>query len=136
MSTEPTPIDDTLAEELVASYDATSEALEQSGEEKAAGMMTDESLLRACQQPNDEPGNPDADGLLAEIGRRGLDVMMADEALWSEALTIDRLHAERAPQHIAERIAALGSAGNMKGVRRWQHIAVLFGQLQAGRGLH
>jgi hypothetical protein len=62
--------------------------------------------------------------------------MKADEALWSEALTIERLHAERAPQHIAERIRALGSAGDMEGVRRWQHIAALFDQLQAGRGLH
>ena len=50
MNTEPTPIDDTSAEELVASYDATSDSLEQSGEEKAAAMMTDEFLLRAYER--------------------------------------------------------------------------------------
>jgi hypothetical protein len=74
MSTEPTPIDDTSAEELVASYDATSESLEHSGEEKAAGMMTDEALLRAYQLTDGEPGSSEADALLAEIERRGLDV--------------------------------------------------------------
>ena len=74
MSTAPTPTDDTAAEELVASYDATSDPLEQSGEEKAAGMMTDEFLLRAYERTSGEQGNVEADALSAEIKRRGLDV--------------------------------------------------------------
>jgi len=74
MSTEPTPIDDTSAEELVASYDATSDSLEQSGEEKAAGMMTDEFLVRAYERTSGEQGDAEADALSAEIERRGLDV--------------------------------------------------------------
>ena len=74
MSTEPTPIDDTSAEELVASYDATSASLEQSGEEKAAEIMTDEFLLRAYERTSGQCGNAEADALLAEIERRGLDV--------------------------------------------------------------
>ena len=72
MNTEPTPIDDTSAEELVASYDATSDSLEQSGEEKAAAMMTDEFLLRAYQRTDGQCRNAEADALLAEIQHRGL----------------------------------------------------------------
>ena len=73
MSTAPTPIDDTAAEELVASYDATSDPLEQSGEEKAAGMMT-EFLVRAYERTSGEQGDAVADALSAEIERRGLNV--------------------------------------------------------------
>ena len=74
MSTEPTPIDDASAEELVASDDATSESLEQSGEEKATGMMPDDFLVRAYKRTSGEQGNVEADALSAEIKRRGLDV--------------------------------------------------------------
>ena len=49
-------------------------SVEQTAEEKAAAMMTDEFLLRAFQRTDGEPGNAEADALLAEIQRRGLDV--------------------------------------------------------------
>lgn len=65
MSTEPTP---------VASYDATGEALEQSGEEKPAGMMADEFLMRAYEHTTSEPGDAEADALFAGIARREQDI--------------------------------------------------------------
>lgn len=43
-------------------------------ENRAASLMTDEFLLRAYQRTTGEPGDPEADALLAEIERRGLDV--------------------------------------------------------------
>lgn len=61
------------AADLVASYDATSDALEQSSEEKPAGMMTDEFLVRAFERISGEQGNEEAEAHLAEIQRRGLD---------------------------------------------------------------
>lgn len=36
--------------------------------------MTDQDLLAAYQRTNGEPGDPEADELLAEIERRNLDV--------------------------------------------------------------
>jgi hypothetical protein len=43
-------------------------------EEKAAAYMTDAFLIRAYQRTTGDPGYPEADALLAEIERRGLDV--------------------------------------------------------------
>jgi len=36
--------------------------------------MTDQDLLSAYQRTNGEPGDPDADELLREIEKRGLDI--------------------------------------------------------------
>ena len=43
-------------------------------EEKAAAMMTDEFLLRAYQCTDGKPGDAEADALLAEIERLGLNL--------------------------------------------------------------
>lgn len=41
---------------------------------EAPGQMTDRELLAAYQRTNGEPGEPEADALLAEIERRNLDL--------------------------------------------------------------
>ncbi len=43
-------------------------------EAKAAGMMTDEFLRRAFERTTGDVGDPEADALLAEIKRRGLEI--------------------------------------------------------------
>ena len=49
---------------------------------------------------------------------------------FAEALAIERIHGETAPDFIAERIGALAAAGDEAGVRRWIEIADRFDRLQ------
>lgn len=55
----------------------------------------------------------------------------ADERL-AEALAIERIHGDRAPVHIAERIGALALAGDEAGVARWKQIAANYETLLRG----
>jgi hypothetical protein len=72
MSDKPvTPMNDDAAQRLVSAY---AEAAEQEPYSKAAGMITDASLVRAYQRTDPRPGNAEAEALLAMIERRGLDV--------------------------------------------------------------
>ena len=49
--------------------------------------------------------------------------MTPDQERWAEALAIERLHGDRAPVWIAERIGALALAGDAAGVERFREIA-------------
>ncbi|WNO53188.1 DUF6961 family protein [Stakelama saccharophila] len=59
-------------------------------------------------------------------------MLTPEEERWAEALAIRRLHGERGPAFIAERIGALALKGDEAGVARWKEIAQRFDQL--GRG--
>lgn len=60
--------------------------------------------------------------------------MTTDEERWAEALAIERLHGDRAPVWIAERIGALALAGDAAGVARFKEIARRLDQMMAVRG--
>lgn len=49
--------------------------------------------------------------------------MTPDQERWAEAIAIERLHGERAPVWIAERIGTLALAGDSEGVARFKQIA-------------
>ena len=62
---------------------------------------------------------------------------MSDPRTWTteggrfaEALAIERLHGDQAPEFIAERIGALTLEGDEAGVQRWREIAYRYDQLQ------
>ncbi len=56
--------------------------------------------------------------------------MTPDQERWAEALAIERLHGDRAPVWVAERIGALALAGDAAGVERFQQIAKRLGELR------
>lgn len=56
--------------------------------------------------------------------------MTPDQERWAEALAIERLHGDRAPVWIAERIGALALAGDAAGVERFREIAARLDQLR------
>lgn len=49
--------------------------------------------------------------------------MTPEEERWAEALAIERLHGDKAPVWLAERIGALALAGDTAGVARFKEIA-------------
>ncbi len=55
----------------------------------------------------------------------------------AEALAVERLHGDRAPVFVAERIGALALTGDIGGIERWKEIAtILDGLRQTRRGQH
>lgn len=58
--------------------------------------------------------------------------MTPDQERWAEALAIERLHGDRAPVWIAERIGALALAGDAAGVERFRQIAKRLDELRRG----
>jgi len=52
-----------------------------------------------------------------------------DRELWACALQVERQHGKDAPRFVAERIGALGVAGDQKGVATWKAIAWRLDQL-------
>lgn len=58
--------------------------------------------------------------------------MTPDQERWAEALAIERMHGADAPRWIAERVAALASAGDLAGVTRFREIAGKLDQLAGG----
>ncbi|RZF59066.1 hypothetical protein EWE75_23805 [Sphingomonas populi] len=58
--------------------------------------------------------------------------MTRDEERWAEALAIERIHGDRAPVWVAERIGELALAGDEAGVRRFKEIAARLGQMTRG----
>ena len=59
--------------------------------------------------------------------------MTEDQERWAEALAIERLHGERARAWAAERIEALRTRGDSKGVERFTILAARLDQLQINR---
>lgn len=55
--------------------------------------------------------------------------MTPEQERWAEALFVQRVHGERAPLHVTERIGALALAGDGDGVERWREIARHLDQL-------
>jgi hypothetical protein len=51
---------------------------------------------------------------------------------WAEALAIHRRYGVGAPEHVAERLGALGDAGDGDGVERWMQIAARLDHLRRG----
>lgn len=49
---------------------------------------------------------------------------------WAEALAIHRRFGEAAPEHVAQRLGALGLAGDGGGVERWTQIAKRLDQIR------
>ena len=60
--------------------------------------------------------------------------MSPEEDRLAEALAVERIHGDRAGDHIYERVKALGEAGDMAGVKRWMEIADWFDRLQRPDG--
>jgi len=58
--------------------------------------------------------------------------MDAERERWAEALAIHRRYGESAPKHVAERLGAVGLAGDGAGVERWMQIAARINQLRQG----
>lgn len=58
--------------------------------------------------------------------------MTPEEERWAEALLALRLHGDRAPHWIAERIEALAIAGDERGVERFMGMAVRLDALWDG----
>jgi hypothetical protein len=56
-----------------------------------------------------------------------------EEWRWAEALAIEKLHGADAPRWIAERLGALGLAGDGAGVERFHQIAECFEQMLAAK---
>lgn len=50
--------------------------------------------------------------------------MNPDEERMAEALAVERMYGEEGSAFIAERVAILGEAGDVAGVKRWLAIAV------------
>lgn len=57
--------------------------------------------------------------------------MTQEQERWAEAATVQRLHGDRAPVFVAERLGAMVLAGDMAGLRRWKEIAFRLAQLMA-----
>ncbi len=55
-----------------------------------------------------------------------------EEERWAEALLVLHLHGDRAPDWIAERIAALAMAGDERGVARFMDMATRLDALRDG----
>jgi len=63
--------------------------------------------------------------------------MTPEQERLAEALAIERIHGERAPVVLAERIGALAVAGDAGGVSRWREIATQLDRLlRLGREIH
>lgn len=60
--------------------------------------------------------------------------MTPAEERMAEALAVERMHGDRAPVFVAERIGALALAGDMEGVERWRQIAAQLDQLRGASG--
>lgn len=58
--------------------------------------------------------------------------MTPERELWACALLIERLHGDKADEHIAERVRALTLAGDKAGVDRWMAIADCLDKLRDG----
>ncbi len=58
--------------------------------------------------------------------------MTPEEERWAEALLALRLHGDRAPDWIAERIEALAIVGDERGVERFMGMAVRLDALKDG----
>ena len=56
--------------------------------------------------------------------------MTPEEERLAEALAVERVHGEDAPDHVYERVKTLAEAGDMAGVRRWMEIADWLDRLQ------
>jgi hypothetical protein len=52
-----------------------------------------------------------------------------DWELWACAQQVIKHHGAKAPQHVAQRIGELASAGDLDGVQAWQAIAERIDQL-------
>lgn len=59
--------------------------------------------------------------------------MTEDQERWAEALAIERLHGERARAWAAERIEALRTRGDSKGVERFTILVERLNKLQFNR---
>ncbi len=59
--------------------------------------------------------------------------MTSDAERWAEALAIERLYGADASAHIASRIEALATSGDVRGVDRWREIAERYDQLRDQR---
>jgi len=46
-----------------------------------------------------------------------------DEERWAEALAIERVHGQRAPLFVAERIGAAALVEDQAGITRWREVA-------------
>jgi hypothetical protein len=55
-----------------------------------------------------------------------------DQERWAEAAEVLRLHGDKAPLFVAERVGALALAGEVPGVDRWRKIAARMDQLIRG----
>lgn len=60
--------------------------------------------------------------------------MSPDEERLAEALAVERIHGERAADHVYDRAKALAEAGDMDGVRRWMEIGDWLDRLQQPDG--
>lgn len=54
---------------------------------------------------------------------------LPDWEIWACAHALERMHGERAPAHIAERIGELVLRGDMAGIATWKRIAAAFDAL-------
>ena len=70
-----------------------------------------------------------APGLTGENAITVVSTITPEQERWAEALFVQRVHGERAPLHVAERIGALALAGDANGVERWREIARHLDQL-------
>ena len=59
-------------------------------------------------------------------------MLTPDQERWAEALAIEKMHGERAPMWIAERLGALALEGNYAGIERMMEIAERLDQLRGG----
>ena len=69
----------------------------------------------------------------AEVTRESS--LSPDRERWAEALAVERMHGDQAGDFIAERIATLGSVGDVAGVARWTDIADRLMELQRAGGV-
>jgi hypothetical protein len=51
---------------------------------------------------------------------------------WAEALKVEKIHGDTAPEFIAGRVAALALEGDTAGVERWMEIAARLDRLRSG----
>lgn len=58
--------------------------------------------------------------------------MTQDEERWAEAILAQRIHGDRAPVWVAERIGALAASGQVAGVERFKAIAYRLDHLMRG----
>ena len=54
---------------------------------------------------------------------------------WAEALQVLKMHGERAPLFVAERIGALALSGDADGIQRWKEIAAKLDELSASEAI-